>query len=217
MTVCTSDLHAELLSDGFKYTTTVQFGVATGVRYNYDMAKFYTQTGDDGYTGRLGKGRLAKNDPLIEAIGTIDEASAAFGFARAHSNQPETKEIILEVQRDLYHLMAELSATEENAAKFRVVDEQRLAWLEDNVDSISSTVETPKEFIVPGDTISGAALALARTIVRRAERRVAELHLANTFDNPNILPYLNRLSSLCFILELKENKVSGITLAKKDG
>jgi cob(I)alamin adenosyltransferase len=216
VTVCTSDLHAELLSGGFKYTTTVQFGVAASVHYNYKMAKFYTQTGDDGYTGRLGKGRLAKNDPIIEAIGTIDEATAALGFARARIKQSDTIETILEVQRDLYHLMAEISATEETAPHFRVVDEQRLAWLEGKIDTISSSVETPKDFILPGDTISGAALSLARTIVRRAERRVAELQLAKTFDNPYILPYLNRLSSLCFILELKENQSSGLTLAKKD-
>jgi cob(I)alamin adenosyltransferase len=181
------------------------------------MAKFYTQTGDDGYTGRLGKGRLAKNDPIIEAIGSVDEASAALGIARAHSNHLEIIEIILEVQRDLYHLMAELSATEETASQFRFIDEKRLAWLENIVDTISSSVETPKEFILPGDTKSGAALSLARTIVRRAERRVADLQFVRSFDNPNILPYLNRLSSLCFILELKENQSIGITLAKKEG
>jgi cob(I)alamin adenosyltransferase len=180
------------------------------------MAKFYTQTGDDGFTGRLGKGRLPKNHQIIEAIGTIDEASASIGSARAQSNSPETAPLLLEVQRDLYHLMAELSATEENASQFRVVGEDRLAWMEAQIDSISSTIETPKEFIVPGDTTFGAALSLARSIVRRAERRVAELHLAGTVENPNILPYLNRLSSLCFILELKDYQSAGPTLAKKD-
>jgi cob(I)alamin adenosyltransferase len=88
--------------------------------------------------------------------------------------------------------------------------------LEEIIDTISSSVEAPKEFIVPGDTTPGGALSLARSIVRRAERRVAELHLAGIFDNPSILPYLNRLSSLCFILELKENQSAGITFAKKD-
>jgi len=180
------------------------------------MTKFYTQTGDDGYTGRLGKGRLPKNHKIIEAIGTIDEASAALGLARAQIRQPETTDLLLAVQRDLYHLMAELSATEENASRFRVINEERMTWMEAQIDSISSSVNTPKEFIVPGDSTAGAALSLARTIVRRAERRVAELHLAGTIDNPNILPYLNRLSSLCFILELKENQSAGLTLAKKD-
>lgn len=178
------------------------------------MTKFYTQTGDDGFTGRLGKGRLPKNDMVIEAIGTLDEATAALGFARAQTRQSDSKKIILEVQRDLYHIMAELSATEKTADQFRMLDETRLAWLESTVDKISSRVETPKEFILPGDTHSGGAMSLARSIVRRAERRVAELYFAKAFNNANILPYLNRLSSLCFILELQENQAAGITLAK---
>ena len=216
MTICTSDLHQELLSNEFKYTTTVQIGVDRSVRYNWIMSKFYTQTGDDGYTGRLGKGRLPKNHQIIEAIGTIDEASSAVGLARAQSNSLQTGDLLLEVQRDLYHLMAELSATKENAAKFRVISEDRLAWLESQIDLISSSVETPKEFIVPGDSASGAALSLSRSVVRRADRRVAELHLAGLVTNPNILPYLNRLSSLCFVLELKEYHSAGPTLAKND-
>lgn len=180
------------------------------------MPKFYTQSGDDGFTGRLGKGRLPKHDQLIEAVGTIDEASAALGLARAQSDIPETVNLLLEVQRDLYYLMAELSASNENASQFRVINEERLSWLEAEIDSISSAIETPREFIVPGDTSPGAVLSLARSIVRRAERRVAELHLAGKLDNQQMLPYLNRLSSLCFVLELKENKSSSITLAKKD-
>jgi cob(I)alamin adenosyltransferase len=180
------------------------------------MTKFYTQSGDDGYTGRLGKGRLPKNHQIIEAIGTLDEASAALGLARAQCEQSELKELILEVQRDLYHLMAELSATKENISQFRVIGQERIVWLETQIDSISRTVEIPKEFIVPGDTISGAALSLARSIVRRAERCVADLYLTGTIDNPIVLPYLNRLSSLCFILELKESQSTGLTLAKTD-
>jgi cob(I)alamin adenosyltransferase len=179
------------------------------------MKKFYTQTGDDGYTSRLGKGRLPKNDSLIEAIGTVDEASAVLGLARAQSQIPDTANLLLEVQRDLYHIMAELSATSENASHFRVIDEARVKWLGEEIDSISSSIEMPKEFIVPGDSSSGAVMSLARSVVRRAERRVAELHNAGNVDNPQILPYLNRLSSLCFVLELRENKSSNITLAKK--
>jgi cob(I)alamin adenosyltransferase len=180
------------------------------------MTKFYTQKGDDGFTGRLGKGRLPKHDLIIEAIGTIDEASAALGLARAQSEIPETVDLLLEVQRDLYHLMAELSATSENVSQFRVINEERVSWLEKIIDSISDSIEMPREFIVPGDTSPGAALSLARSIVRRAERRVAELHLAGKVENQHILPYLNRLSSLCFVLELKEYNSSNISRAKKD-
>jgi cob(I)alamin adenosyltransferase len=182
------------------------------------MGKFYTQKGDDGYTGRLGKGRVPKNHQLIEAIGTIDEASAALGMGRAQSQVQETGDLLLEVQRDLYHLMAELSATKENTSQFRVIDEGRVAWVEDKIDSISKSIESPSEFIVPGDSLSGATFALARTIIRRAERRVAGLYLANEVENQNTIRYLNRLSSLCFVLELQENiadRSSGISLAKK--
>ena len=182
------------------------------------MTKFYTKTGDDGSTGRLGKGRLPKHHILIEAIGTIDEASAALGLARAQVSSAGSGELILQVQKDLYHIMAELSATKENASKFRVIDEARLAWLENELDNYSRSVETPAEFIVPGDTLPGAAFAFARTSVRRSERRVAELHQAEKFENPSILPYLNRLSSMCFVLELKENQSTGLggpTLAKE--
>ena len=183
------------------------------------MSKFYTQTGDDGFTGRLGKGRLPKQHILIEAIGTIDEASAALGLARAQSEAPGSGELLLQVQRDLYHIMAELSATKENASQFRVINSERLIWLESETDALSSSIDTPREFVVPGDTVPGAALAFARNIVRRAERRVAELKQEQGFENPVILPYLNRLSSLCFVLELKENQSTGSTgptFAKED-
>lgn len=181
------------------------------------MNKFYTQKGDDGYTGRLGKGRIPKNHQVIEAIGTIDEASAVLGLARAQTQDQDTNELLLDVQRDLYHLMAELSATEENVQKFQVIDDERVAWLESKVDSISDMIESPNEFIIPGDSISGAALALARNVARRAERRVVELHLEGEIENQNVMRYLNRLSSLCFVLELQEyqrDSTSRISLAK---
>jgi cob(I)alamin adenosyltransferase len=183
------------------------------------MSKFYTQTGDDGTTGRLGKGRLPKYHILIEAIGSIDEASAALGLARTQVQSSTIGVLLLRVQKDLYHIMAELSATKENASRFRVIDPTRLAWLEGQIDRYSQLVEIPDEFIVPGDTYSGATLALARTAVRRSERRVVELNQEEAFENGVILPYLNRLSSLIFVLELNENQASGLagsTLAKKE-
>ena len=173
------------------------------------MTKFYTQTGDDGYTGLLGEGRLAKHAPRIEAIGALDEATAALGMARAACQLPQTAEIILTVQRDLYQLMAEVAATPENAARFRQISAERVAWLEEQTDAISARVPLPREFILPGDSLPGASLALARTIVRRAERRVAGLIHTGELENAQLLRYLNRLSSLCFILELQENQAAG--------
>lgn len=181
------------------------------------MTRFYTRTGDDGFTGLLGGGRVPKYHPRPEAVGTIDEATAALGLARATCLESRSKEIILAAQRDLYNLMAEVSATPENASRFRVIDEKRVDWLEEQTDSLNEIVKMPQEFIIPGDSHAGAALALARTIVRRAERQVASLLHSGEIENPELLRYLNRLSSLCFVLELMENQAAGAkspTLAK---
>lgn len=181
------------------------------------MSDFYSRTGDDGYTGLLGEGRVEKNHPRMEAVGAVDEASAAFGAARINCLSKDNAGIILEIQRDLYHLMAEIAATRENASRFRKIDNQCISWLENKIEEISKNVDIPKEFIVPGDSPSGAFLALARTIVRRAERRTSILFHDQELQNPALLAYLNRLSSLCFILELKENQLYGssLTLAKE--
>jgi cob(I)alamin adenosyltransferase len=182
------------------------------------MTRFYTRTGDDGYTGLLGEGRVPKYHPQPEAVGEVDEASAALGIARATCQMAEIGPLLLEVQRDLYHLMAELAARPENAARFRQITGERVSWLEEKTDNLSQQVKLPKEFIIPGDTPGGAALALARTIVRRAERRVAEVLHKELVENGELLRYLNRLSSLCFVLELAENQHAGKhhpTLAKE--
>ena len=177
---------------------------------------FYTRKGDDGTTGLLGKGRIAKHHARMEAIGTLDESSASLGLARAAVRDPHCGPLLLEAQRDLYRLMAELAATQENAHHFHF-DTRRVDWLEEQTDELSKIVEMPKEFIVPGDSAAGAALSLARAVVRRAERRVVELFDKKEITNPALQQYLNRLSSLLFVLELLENRAEGkdTTLAKE--
>jgi cob(I)alamin adenosyltransferase len=184
--------------------------------YNDDMS-FYTSKGDDGTTNLLGEGRVAKYHARIEAVGTLDESTAALGLARAQCVDPHSGTILLQAQRDLYRLMAEVAATPGNAEQFRFIDSARIAWLEEQTDSLSKLVEMPREFILPGDSLAGAALSLARTIVRRAERRVVELFDSREITNPDLQRYLNRLSSLCFVLELLENQTAGrnTTLAKE--
>ncbi len=180
---------------------------------------FYTRGGDDGYSGLLGEGRVPKSNLRLEALGTVDEAGAALGLARSLSRSPEAKQLLLEVQRHLYGLMAELGATPENAARFRSITAEQVTWLEAQMDDLSASVEVPKEFIIPGDTVEGALMDLARTVVRRAERRVVELFHQGGIENQELMGYLNRLSSLCFILELRENQLAGnqnLTLAKVD-
>jgi cob(I)alamin adenosyltransferase len=178
---------------------------------------FYTSKGDDGTTNLLGEGRVMKYHARIEAVGTLDESTAALGLARAQCLDPHSSPILLETQRDLYKLMAEVAATPENAEKFHFINEARVAWLEQQTDALSQLVEMPREFILPGDSLAGAALSLARAIIRRAERRVVELFDLNELGNPDLQRYLNRLSSLCFVLELLENKAAGhqTTLAKE--
>jgi cob(I)alamin adenosyltransferase len=177
----------------------------------------YTRTGDDGTTGLLGEDRVSKDHPRIEALGALDEASAVLGLARASCLAPQTPPILRKVQRDLYRLMAEVAATPENADKFQAIDAASVTWLEKQADAINRLVDLPKEFILPGDTPSGAALSLARAVIRRAERRVTELFTLEELDNPELLRYINRLSSLCFVLELLENQTAGksTSLAKE--
>jgi cob(I)alamin adenosyltransferase len=169
---------------------------------------FYTRKGDDGRTALLGKGRVAKYHARMEALGALDESSAALGLARTAVHDPHCGPLLLEAQRDLYRLMAEVAATPESADQFRF-DAQRVEWLEEQTDALGKIVEMPKEFIVPGDTPSGAALSLARAVVRRAERRVVELFDGKEITNSALQQYLNRLSSLLFVLELLENQSAG--------
>jgi cob(I)alamin adenosyltransferase len=175
------------------------------------MTKFYTRTGDDGTTALLGAGRASKDDPRLEAVGALDEANAALGLARSTCQSPLSREMILTLQRDLYGLMAEVAARPEHAARFRSIDTSRVAWLEAQIETIEHRVPPTNEFIVPGDTPAGAALDLARTVVRRAERRLTSLNRVGELQNPDLLRYLNRLSSLCFVLELFENQQGGLT------
>jgi len=178
---------------------------------------FFTRQGDDGYTGLLGEGRVPKYHPRPDTVGTIDEASAALGCARAISNSGYVNQIVIQVQRDLYLMMVEISSTPENSSQFRAIASEHVVWLESETNRLSEQVEMPKEFILPGDSPSGAYFSLARTIVRRAERLVARLFHDGDIGNVEILKYLNRLSSLCFVLELLENQASGRekpTLAK---
>ena len=169
---------------------------------------FFTRKGDDGTTGLLSKGRVTKNDARIEAMGTLDESSAALGLARSLAHEQRSAALLLEAQRDLYRLMAEVASSPGNAPQFRF-DPKRVEWLEQEIEALSKTVQVPGEFIVPGDTPSGAALSLARAVVRRAERRLVELFDRKTTVNPALQQYLNRLSSLLFVLELVENQAAG--------
>ncbi len=178
------------------------------------MARFYTKKGDDGYTGLLGEGRAQKHDQQIETVGAIDEANAAIALARTFSKASQIPPILVQVQRDLYHLMAEIAATPAAAPRFRKITAEQVAWLEAQIDDLSSLASVPDEFIIPGDSQAGAAIDLARTVVRRAERHTAHLLHLHKIENRELLRYLNRLSSLLYIAELVENQAAGVTHPK---
>jgi cob(I)alamin adenosyltransferase len=170
--------------------------------------RFYTGLGDGGSTDLLGA-RVGKDDPRIEALGTLDEASSAIGFARALAESGRIGADLIEVQRDLYRIMAELAFTAELRPDAYALAEDRVAWLSRETDELALMVELPREFILPGESTPGAALDVARTTVRRAERQVVTLAQTGHEVDPRIISYLNRLSSLLFIAARVEDAAAG--------
>jgi cob(I)alamin adenosyltransferase len=178
------------------------------------MAKVTTGTGDTGYTGLLGSERVAKYDPRPDTFGTVDEATSALGLARATTHDPKVKEIIYSIQNELYLLMGELATTAENYEKMGLrMTAEHVQWLEQVEESLKQEVEIPNKFIIPGDTLDGAALDLARTIIRRAERMAVKLLHDGVIQNGEVIRYLNRLSDVIFILaryiEVKSSLAQG--------
>ena len=166
------------------------------------MKKYYTSEGDDGNTGILGHDRVSKNHPRINAVGAVDESSAALGFARAQADDPEIHQLVKNIQENLFQIMTLLVLEEPNPDNFPELKKSQIEWLEQKIDRYSDLVDQPQGFIIPGESIASAAFGVARTVVRRAERIVVQLHEDGFWISEGILPYLNRLSSLCFILEL---------------
>jgi cob(I)alamin adenosyltransferase len=161
------------------------------------MTKLYTGKGDDGTTGLLYGGRVPKDDARPEAYGTVDEAQAAIGLARpATPRGSELDLILVRLERDLYVLMAELATASENQHKLApgqsAVTADMVAYLEAVTDDLGSRFAYPTEFVVPGQHELAARLDVARTVVRRAERRAVGV----AAEGSHVVPYLNRLSSL---------------------
>ncbi len=163
--------------------------------------RIYTRQGDDGTTGLLYGGRVRKDDPVPEAVGDVDEAQAVLGLARAeHEPGSELDRLLVAVQRDLWILMAELSTAPDSRSKLSgghtLVTAEMVAALEPVIDDVADRFPVPSEFVVPGQSRAAALLDLARTVVRRAERRA----LAAVAPGSQVVPYLNRLSDLLWTL-----------------
>ncbi len=178
---------------------------------------FFTRRGDDGYTDLLGGPRRAKDDLRIVVLGDVDEATSSIGFARATVQGAETRAALLHAQKDLYLLMADIATVAGKGVENRRLTATQVADLEDLIRSFDGCITIPKEFVAPGDTLAGAALDVARAVVRRAERTVAHLLHAGDGATPEMVVYLNRLSSLLFGLARYEDGLAGVasTISKE--
>ncbi len=172
--------------------------------------KWYTGAGDDGFTGVLGRERVPKYAIRPEAYGTVDEVSAFLGAARAQAQGERVRGLIVSIQRDLYCMMGDLATVPESATRSPWLAAERLDWLEAQTDALGAEVDMPRAFIVPGDSLAGAALEIARTVTRRAERLVARLAHEGELRDDTPLRYLNRLSSLLFVLARVEDRAAGV-------
>jgi cob(I)alamin adenosyltransferase len=166
-------------------------------------------TGDDGTTGLLGGGRTSKDDPRIEAFGTVDEASSALGLARALTKHARVSSICEELQRGMYAVGAELGTNPRVEKVFVLTGDAQIGRLEQLIGELEAEVTMPDEFILPGATAAAAAIDLARAITRRAERRTLTLETAGGLENPGVRRWLNRLSLLLFVLARYEEELAG--------
>lgn len=183
--------------------------------------KIYTKKGDDGTTGLLYGGRVSKSDPRTSAYGTSDEAVAAIGVARAAGPKATGLDaLLLQVQRELFVLGAELATAPENLAKLKPevskVTEHMVTGLEKEIDRMSEAAPLPDYFIVPGACEVSAALDLSRAIVRRCERLVDALATESHIDGV-VLRYLNRLSDFLFVAARYEEHERGIAAPPSRG
>jgi cob(I)alamin adenosyltransferase len=174
--------------------------------------KIYTRSGDEGNTGLFGGGRVLKDDPRVEAYGDVDELNAVIGAARAVEVMPRIDEVLVTIQRDLFSIGALLATPdrdkmEQHLTKARI-DDDRIRQLEHAIDECDRELEPLKSFIVPGGSEKAAALHVARTVCRRAERRV--IHLQRDVEIPPLVViYLNRLSDVLFTLARLANHRAG--------
>jgi cob(I)alamin adenosyltransferase len=167
--------------------------------------KIYTKTGDDGTTGLFGGARIKKASSRVDAYGTVDELNATLGVARATQLDSFADRILARVQVDLFTLGAELACVpgKEESLRMSLLDEEDAARLEDAIDEAEKELAPLKTFVLPGGSPQAAALHLARTVCRRAERGVLSIDDAPARND--VVIYLNRLSDLLFTLARHAN------------
>lgn len=168
------------------------------------LNKIYTKTGDDGTTGLVRGPRRLKYDLRVNCFGTVDEANSSIGVARLNTaSMPKVDNVLGRVQNDLFDLGSDLATPGDDPAgtpkSLRIVPQQT-AWLEQQIDHYNEGLAPLTSFVLPGGTALAAALHVARTVTRRAERLAVELVLTEPDVNPEAMVYLNRLSDLLFVL-----------------
>ncbi len=173
--------------------------------------KIYTRTGDEGQTGLFGGARVGKDDPRVEAYGTVDELNSCLGVVRASNPSAQTDASLLQIQSDLFTVGAELACVpgKEDKLRMTVVGASDIARLEGWIDRSEEPLEPLKNFVLPGGCTAAAELHRARTVCRRAERRTLTAGRASAV-RAEIVIYLNRLSDLLFVLARYENHVAKI-------
>lgn len=175
------------------------------------ITKVYTRTGDDGTTALGGGQRVPKDAARIEAYGTVDELNSALGAALAGGLDARVAGDLRRIQNELFHLGSDLCYTEDDKARKAVprIEEKHVAALERAIDALSEGLPPLQNFVLPGGAPGAAALHVARTVCRRAERRVVSLAREEAV-NPAAVKYLNRLSDLLFVMSRWENKARGV-------
>ena len=174
------------------------------------MPRMYTRTGDKGETGLFSGERLPKNSLRIEAYGTVDELSSWIGYTRSSVDDSEVNAILERIQQDLFLVGAELAThPKKSSPRKGQITEAMVKRLEGEIDRLDAELPALSTFIVPAGTQTASALHVARTIARRAERRTVTV-TQNEKLNPELVPYLNRVSSLLFVLARIANKRAGV-------
>jgi cob(I)alamin adenosyltransferase len=172
--------------------------------------KIYTKTGDRGDTGLFGGPRVGKDSPRIEAYGTVDELNSVLGVARSEGVAAEVDGILAQIQNELFAVGAELATPKPEAHRVPTVGQDHIAALEAAIDGHEALLAPLDQFILPGGSKAAALLHLARTVCRRAERRlVALMRESEEPINDNLLVYLNRLGDLLFVLARATNQSAG--------
>ena len=173
--------------------------------------KIYTKTGDRGDTGLFGGPRVGKDAPRIEAYGTVDELNSVLGVARSAGLGTELDNLVRQIQNELFNLGAQLATPDPAAHHTNLIAAAQIEGLEKTIDAHEQLLTPLTQFILPGGTLGAAYLHLARTVCRRAERRVVALARdpAEAIA-PEIVIYLNRLSDLLFVLARSANRAAGV-------